>query len=106
MISGKGTFYYSSVELQIKVTSGGVSVEGATVTFYIDGMLLGTSISSSGRFSTGVASITVTSTPYGHHSWYAVAVMPGYISATSPTGVFVCYPPSSPPPPNKWGQQP
>ena len=66
------------------VTSGGSSVQGATVKFYIDASVLGSSTSG----SSGSASIPFYPSAGSHH-WYVVVEKSGYDSVTSSERSFI-----------------
>ena len=73
-----------------------VGVGGTEVRFYFDGMFIGSSFASSSRFSLGVASISIYTTPV-YHSLYYVIEKPRYGNYTSLVSTFVYSPPGYPP---------
>jgi len=79
-----GTASSSSVTLKAQVNSSG-AVQNATVSFYVDGSLLGSGYSD----SNGYYSMSYPLTQIGHtYSWYATASKSGYGPATSSTYTF------------------
>lgn len=74
----------ASITLSASVTSGGNPVPGATVSFYVDGNLIGSTTSD----INGSASNIWSSPPLGIHNWYVTASKSGYTSVTSSTWAF------------------
>jgi hypothetical protein len=84
--SNGATVALSSVTFDAQVISGGLAVQNATVSIYVDGSLVGSGYSD----SNGYYSISHSVTESGHtYSWYATASKPGYVLATSSTFTFV-----------------
>jgi hypothetical protein len=77
------TLQISPVELKARVTSGGSSVQGALVRFYVDGGEVGSANSD----SSGYSSINYYPST-GTHNWYTKAEKSGYTEDTSPTWSF------------------
>jgi hypothetical protein len=87
-----GTVTSSSVTLKALVTSGGVAVQGATVTIYVDS----SSVGSGSSDSNGYYSCSYSLTQSGHtYSWYAAVSKSGYDPGTSSTWTFTYSPSSS-----------
>ncbi len=85
--SNGATVALSSVTFDAQVISGGLAVQNATLSIYVDGSLVGSGYSD----SNGYYSISHSVTESGHtYSWYATASKPGYVLATSSTFTFVC----------------
>jgi len=78
---------------QVAVTSGGIAIDGADVTWYIDGTSYGTGPTFSGGYATMTERVAWS--PGSTHYWYAVATKSGYVSGTSPTWSFTYSPSSS-----------
>jgi hypothetical protein len=74
----------SAVELKAKATARGSPIPGASVTFYVNGEAVGSSISDSG----GYASYLYSQPLLGTYSWHATAESSGYDPGTSPTWSF------------------
>jgi hypothetical protein len=70
------------VKLVVKVTYQGAVVSGATISYYVDGTLVGSKVTN----TYGKATFSFCPSP-GAHSWY-VTVQSTYGSATSPTRSF------------------
>jgi len=84
--SNGATVALSSVTFDAQVISGGLAVQNATVSIYVDGSPVGSGYSD----SNGYYSISYSVTESGHtYSWYATASKPGYVLATSSTFTFV-----------------
>jgi hypothetical protein len=84
-----GTVTSSPVTLEAQVTSSGASIQGATVTIYVDG----SQACSGGSDSSGYYSCSYPFTQSGHtYSWYASASKSGYNPGTSPTWTFTYQP--------------
>jgi hypothetical protein len=72
------------VQLKVQVTSAGIAVEAATVTFYVDGAQVGSGVSD----LSGYASVVYSASSPGTHSWSANAEAQGYSPANSGTWTF------------------
>ena len=83
--SNGATVALSSVTLEAQAIGGGLAVQNATVSIYVDGSLVGSGYSD----SNGYYSMSYSVTEIGHtYSWYATASKPGYVLATSSTFTF------------------
>ena len=83
--SNGATVALSSVTLEAQAIGGGLAVQNATVSIYVDGSLVGSGYSD----SNGYYIMSYSVTEVGHtYSWYATASKPGYVLATSSTFTF------------------
>jgi hypothetical protein len=84
--SNGATVALSSVTFDAQVISGGLAVQNATMSIYVDGSLVGSGYSD----SNGYYAMSYSVTERGHtYSWYATASKSGYVLATSSTFTFV-----------------